>query len=329
MKNKPFWGGVGMGMGGITSVHTAIIPELNVGLGLTKLPLMENLNPLLNVPQLQDEPKPSITDQLTGFEGFMERDMFNLKTMDAYRMELWKKMGAQHQAHQQSQHKTPSQSPHLTGLASNMRPMFFRDDLPGLLSGKAFGPSKDAMPLGIKSQNVPISSPSSVTEKPIPTPGHAMLAAVASQTLLGKLGSAFWEAFSGSSSPSLTAGGSPHYFSANGGSKPHAWDADKVRKVLEGKAVVKVVDVEPVPTKVEPPSSPKLIPASPGRASSTSKWASSYCSRHQEKLAIQEATEKCPKISGEKGPEKRCEWEKCVHDLLEENFRTLSLGKKA
>jgi bZIP-type transcription factor MBZ1 len=238
-------------------------------------------------------------------------------------------MGAQHQAHQQSQHKAQSQPPHLTGLASNMRPMFFRDDLSGLLSGKAFGPSKDPMPFGSKGQNVPISSPSSVAEKPIPTPGHAMLAAVASQTLLGKLGSAFWEAFSGSSSPSLTAGGSPHYFSANGGSKPPAWDADKVRKVLEGKAVVKVVDVEPVQTKVEPPSSPKLVPAPPSKASSTSKWASSRCPRHQERLAKQEVADRCSKVAGEKGPEKRCEWEKCVHDLLEENFRTLSLGKKA
>jgi hypothetical protein len=82
-KNKAFWGGVGMGMGGITSVHTAIIPELNVGLGLNKKPLMENLNPSLNVQQ-QDESKVPITDKIAGFEGFMDREMFTMKSLDPY-----------------------------------------------------------------------------------------------------------------------------------------------------------------------------------------------------------------------------------------------------
>lgn len=77
----------------------------------------------------------------------------------------------------------------------------------------------------------------------------AALASTASQTLLGKLGSAFWDAFSGSSHPASGAGagsgiaGSSSSQSHNGaGVKP--WDADKVRKVLEGKAVVRVVDVD-------------------------------------------------------------------------------------
>lgn len=52
-----------------------------------------------------------------------------------------------------------------------------------------------------------------------------------------KLGSAFWDAFSGSSSSPL----------AGVGIKKE-WDADKVRKVLEGKAVVRVVDVDPSPS---------------------------------------------------------------------------------
>jgi bZIP-type transcription factor MBZ1 len=69
----------------------------------------------------------------------------------------------------------------------------------------------------------------------------AAIATTASQTLLGKLGSAFWDAFSGSS--------------GSGASSSKAWDADKVRKVLEGKAVVKVVDVEP-----EMPKTPKMSP---------------------------------------------------------------------
>jgi len=59
---------------------------------------------------------------------------------------------------------------------------------------------------------------------------QAMLASLASQTLLQKMGHAFWDAFSGQSSSS---------------SSPKSWDAEKVRKVLDGSAVLKVVDVEP------------------------------------------------------------------------------------
>lgn len=66
----------------------------------------------------------------------------------------------------------------------------------------------------------------------------AMYAAIASQTLLRKLGNAFWDAFAGSSSSNSSSGLKP-------------WDAEKVRKVLEGTAVVKVVDVEEVKPKQE------------------------------------------------------------------------------
>lgn len=64
---------------------------------------------------------------------------------------------------------------------------------------------------------------------PPPSKEQAAVAAIASQTLFSKLGGAFWEAFSGSpSSPSATK----------------HWDAEKVRKVLDGSAVLKVVDVD-------------------------------------------------------------------------------------
>jgi hypothetical protein len=62
---------------------------------------------------------------------------------------------------------------------------------------------------------------------------HAMYATLASQTLLKRMGSAFWEAFSGS------PGASPSSSSTSRG-----WDVEKVRRVLEGKAVVRVVDVD-------------------------------------------------------------------------------------
>jgi hypothetical protein len=66
----------------------------------------------------------------------------------------------------------------------------------------------------------------------------AMLAAVASQTVLRRMGQAFWDAFSGSSSSSSSS------TSTRGGQSKQNWDEDKVRRVLEGKAVVRVVDIE-------------------------------------------------------------------------------------
>ena len=70
---------------------------------------------------------------------------------------------------------------------------------------------------------------------------QAMFAAMASQTILKKLGNAFWDAFVGSSSSSTFA--SPSASSTTRGS----WDADKVKKVLEGKAVLRVIDVDNLP----------------------------------------------------------------------------------
>ena len=51
---------------------------------------------------------------------------------------------------------------------------------------------------------------------------------MASQALLQRLGGAFWQAFT-----TQTDAGAP------------AWDADKIRRVLEGNAVLSIVDVEP------------------------------------------------------------------------------------
>jgi len=67
---------------------------------------------------------------------------------------------------------------------------------------------------------------------------------MASQTLVQQLGGAFWQAFMTQLPP-------------NGVSTP-TWDTDKIRRVLEGKAVVSVVDVEPEVTvrasSVSPPT---------------------------------------------------------------------------
>jgi bZIP-type transcription factor MBZ1 len=71
--------------------------------------------------------------------------------------------------------------------------------------------------------------------KEVPTPQQALLAAMASQTLLERLGGAFWQAFTTHASLN----------DATLDARMPTWDADKIRRVLEGKAVVRVVDVEP------------------------------------------------------------------------------------
>lgn len=130
----------------------------------------------------------------------------------------------------------------------------------------------------------------------------AVLAVVASQTLFKKLGNAFWDAFSGSSSPSSSSSSSPSS-SSSSSSLPSTsrrnWDADKVRKVLEGKAVVRVVDV--VDTLPSPPPPP------PSTTTTTMMMNGVGCCE---------------------SAKKKCEDVKCsVGEILEESMRSLTLGK--
>ena len=84
-----------------------------------------------------------------------------------------------------------------------------------------------------------------------------MLASMASQTLVGKLSSAFWDAFSAKPAGIST--------STPGASvRPsRQLDADKVRRVMEGSAVLKVVDVEPQEKAASRPAQPVHTRASP------------------------------------------------------------------
>jgi len=80
---------------------------------------------------------------------------------------------------------------------------------------------------------------------------------MASQTLLQRLGTAFWQAFT-THSPSNEA-------NPNVGAP--AWDADKIRRVLEGKAVLSIVDIEPeveVGAAAVAPTTPTLSNSSMG-----------------------------------------------------------------
>ncbi|KAF5370393.1 hypothetical protein D9758_006920 [Tetrapyrgos nigripes] len=330
-----FWGGVsqaGFGLGGMgggyTPVHRVLMPDLSVSqwvkdvvaanaaaAALNSPPanpaLQENMNPMLN--QSHSPPSSPEIKQEPSFEGFADSNLFTMKTLDAYRMQLWTKMAAQQQQqhhhhhvhaqqpqqpqhqhqHQQREfspspftlpsHQPQSGHPHLNGLASSLKPAYFVNSnkpnlsssssssrpimgstLSALLAGKHSGSSSSSHSYSWSPSNAasaypsPPSSPNLSGKKPTSSSSSstisqaqatqmqqqmyaAAIATTASQTLLSKLGSAFWDAFSGGSSASTTSSSS---------SSPKLWDADKVRKVLEGKAVVRVVDVDPVPVPV-------------------------------------------------------------------------------
>lgn len=146
-------------------------------------------------------------------------------------MQLWSRLSQ----YQPTQSHQPS--PPITGLAAGLRPHYFTSphasssSISSLLSGKHAStyPSPPSSPkLGPTAQFL-------TSSKEVPTAQQALLAAMASQTLLQRLGRAFWQAFA-AHSPSNDA-------NPNAGAP--AWDSDKIRRVLEGKAVLSVVDVEP------------------------------------------------------------------------------------
>ncbi|PPQ66636.1 hypothetical protein CVT24_006928 [Panaeolus cyanescens] len=288
-----FWGGVGMG-GGITPVHTALVPDIST---IVRKGLQENMNPALNARVgLDNQTNMPQKPTLTGFDGFADMNPFTMKTLDAYRMHLWGKMAAQQQAH----HATAPVSPPTSNLASGMRPHFIvsptRTNLPStlassgtlsaLLSGKTSASSYPTPPTSPQLHTKTITSPKEreLQVQREKEQQQAMLAAVASQTIFRKLGGAFWEAFTGGSSSSSSTSSSSNL------------DADKVKRVLEGKAVLRVVDLEPA----TPPMTPKP------RATAVSSRPS-MVSAGQEK-------------------EKGCA--SALTDILEESMRSLTLGKK-
>jgi len=341
---RGFWGGAAAGMGGgYTPVHTTFVPPLSVSSAVLArkhhtpsppilLPLQpqENINPALNAPPPPVRvPSPPIINPSPfvnasankinglggvggGFDAFADMNPFTLKTLDAYRMQLWGKMAAQNHLyqHQQQQQQQPQQPQQLSGLARELRPQFFRDahGFSGpLLAGKASF-SSAAYPTPPASPLLGPHKGHGQREKEKEVQRDAMYAALASQTLLGKLGSAFWDAFSGGSSSSPSS--SSLHSSVGGGAFNRQWDADKVRKVLEGKAVVRVVDVENVVDKKARVPIPVSVPVL-------------GVGKKQEMVVGVGKEGKC--MEKERGGEGA----KCiVSDILEESMRSLSLGKK-
>lgn len=86
------------GVGGITPVHTTLVPEVNVGSwGFNAKKVLGdstgmNINPLLNAiaagvtgtPVLAERKKEDEKVKLTGFDAFADTNMFTMKSLDAY-----------------------------------------------------------------------------------------------------------------------------------------------------------------------------------------------------------------------------------------------------
>ncbi|EJT99371.1 hypothetical protein DACRYDRAFT_23924 [Dacryopinax primogenitus] len=224
-----FWGGASMN-GGITSVHTTLLPDLasNGSLSATlagKMPPTSsfNINPLLNSPPPPSTIVRGLDPLPNSFDSFAEENAFSLKSIDTYRMHLWSRLAKEAGAvDAQRERDNLDTNPTISSLASSLRPAFF------------YAEARDE------------SSKKAVTKKAqLPTPPYSpgpgatdaemrqafYVATLASQTLVSKLGAAFWEAFSEPAGPASSL-----------------LDAEKVRAVLEGKAVVRVVKVEEDPT---------------------------------------------------------------------------------
>ncbi|PPQ82532.1 hypothetical protein CVT25_007141 [Psilocybe cyanescens] len=328
-----FWGGVGIG-GGFTPVHTTLVPDIST---VVRKGLQENMNPALNGnPSLSGVGAGlGASKGLSGFDGFADLNPFTMKTLDAYRMHLWGKMAAQQHMHQQSQaqqQQQQQQQQQSAGLAGNMRPHFFTPSakpnassasslspsssygttLTALLSGKhalsSAYPSPPTSPL-LNAKGL-ASTPTSTRDREAQQQREkeqqqAILAAMASQTVLRKLGSAFWDAFTGSSSSSSAIASSSGSAYASSSSSSGNWDADKVQRVLSGKAVLRVVDVEPA----TPPTSPSLRAAAP-----VGVGASSPRTPAAQALVQDDA--------------KKASCSSCLTGVLEESMRSLTLGKK-
>jgi len=210
--NGAFWGGrVDSLGGGATPVHTTLIPDFSSIIpdkltARAKAPLQENINPSLNanpffgLGHLQNTNTKATNN---GFESYMDVNPFSFKTLDAYRMHLWMRMGARAAGNNTPVSLPSPQMQQPDGLAGLIRPSYFSSPSKNTLSEKA--ELKESTPQF--------------------TPQQAVIASIASQTFMQKFTSAFWDAFSSPSSASKKD-----------------WDHEKVRKVLEGKAVVRIVD---------------------------------------------------------------------------------------
>ena len=194
-------------------------------------------------------------------------------------MQLWSRMVQYQSQPPQSQQQPPAP---VTGLATGLRPHYFvpprasPSSVSSILSGKHTHtyPSPPSSPK--------LGPASFASPKEVPTPQQALLATMASETLLQRLGSAFWQAFTADAPSTETTPDA----------RVPTWDADKIRRVLEGKAVIRVVDV---------------VPEEKVRAASISVSAKTP----PDEAKTRESSKEC-----------------CVTSVLEDSIRALSLGRE-
>ena len=248
---RAFWGGSSNafgGAGGVTPVHATLVPDFPAFSPDKQPPpparqeQQENINPALNLPCFggvgTTTPNPKFPlspfqqpNLGANFDAFADLNPFTLKTLDAYRMQLWGRMAREagaHHHHQLQERQRAQGAPQSQGLVNGLRPAFFTASTSAAAKdkeGAKYGSPALSALLSGKSPSAPPCRASEIQ------PQHAMLASLASQTLLSKMGAAFWDAFAGSAG-------------AAGPARRAEWDHDKVQRVLEGKAVVRVVDVD-------------------------------------------------------------------------------------
>jgi regulator of replication initiation timing len=213
--HKGFWGGATMG--GFTAVHRTIVPDFDIST-LSGKPrnLQENINPFFNSTtaaenqnQLSTELNMNLlSSKLDGLHDF------TFKTQDTDRMQLWSRMAREAGAAQALKERlslSPASS-HTSSLGSSgysSSPLLSQ-------TGANVGPLFFATPTTGALQ---VAKKDGKAE---PTASQAVLAASISQNITSKLMGALWGAFA----PKATV------------------DLEKVRKVLEGKAELRVVDVD-------------------------------------------------------------------------------------
>ncbi|KIO33761.1 hypothetical protein M407DRAFT_17372 [Tulasnella calospora MUT 4182] len=326
-----FWGGA-IGMGGVTSVHTMVVPEFpvmanvlagkgprNWGLPLSTATLgtlpghsarhsQDNINPNMNLRPTASPVSSSSTSSSSSSEGespssgsssespistppqspplnlisnntnlqqqpwngVSDINPFTIKTLDSYRMQLWSKMAAAGHVPQQQQPSLQQQALFNTystsaaggpsSLAGHLRPAFF--DTPdssasassSSSSSKKPNSSLSALLAGKTASNLAASSSATLpSSSSSASPAQQAQQYAAAASLVSRMSSAFRDAFAqpSASSSSLTSS------SSSSASAAKAWDMEKVRKVLEGKAVLKVVDVD----QLQPPAAPTAVAA--------------------------------------------------------------------
>jgi hypothetical protein len=218
--SNAFWGG-SASFGGITPVHTTLIPEnfIHPLASVKSLAATSTHSPTSkeNIKPSPNSGNASLYYKATPFDTVA--NPFTTKTLWSRLLQMQSTQSQQqppftndsitgHRPHQFTPPRIPSSSPISALLRGKHTPAY--------LTSPNLGPTL-----------VPLLS-----SEEIFTPQQALLATMVSQTLLQQFSSAFWQAFTGNSSSETNF---------------HAptWDTDKIRRVLEGKAVIKIVDLEP------------------------------------------------------------------------------------